>query len=367
VVAGVVVLAFLIAGAGARWWYARRAPQRALVALAAAIHKRDSVAVERAVDFPALSKQVVDEAITVAKVDNLRDPNTTGLSDAVSSDMYDKMAPTVARSFEMSLRASLSKTADSAADHTPMLVEPLVRLSEAVGGGLPVYGATPDSVALASTHASDGVEWQGFGETRRRGDTALVPLTVRDRELPKPITLTMRLVPRDGAWTLIALDRVGDVLEGVRNQRKGIVDAYNANMLARLKGTLAVGDLSRSVTSDAWGINTWVRLSVPVTNKGDKPVTVALLESASADADIVSNVGFIRIGSSTPLAPGQTGTFVYLLSYNPYIDWHKTIRYGDLDGLTPQPVYVVRQVGTGLDTLAKVGGWPEYVRRVLRR
>lgn len=367
--AAAVVLVAGVAGAtvaGMRW-HARGAPERALAELAAAVRTRDTATVERAVDLRAFSQQIVDEAIAIMKVETLRDDGAGALGVAVGSDAIDKMAPTVARSFEMSLRQSLSKTADSAAEHTPAMLEPLVRLSQGLGGGLPVYGAAADSAALAGSQTGDGIEWRGFGETRFRGDTALVPITVRDRELPNPVTLTVRLVKRDEAWTVVALDRVGDVLVNIRDQRKRILDDYNARVLERLDEMLEVGPVRRSMTSDYYGINTWVTLRSAVTNRSDTPVEKMFFYTRSADGALDDDITYVELGDNGPVAPGKTATVTEIINYNRFIDWHATVRFGDLERLKPQPIYAVRITATGKDTVQRAATWYEYARRELHR
>lgn len=364
--AAVLILAALgVAGWAVLSWRARQAPERTLRRLAAAVQARDTAIVERLVDLPALSKQVVDEAITVVKVGSLRDGDS-GFGIAVGGETLDKMAPTVARSFELSLRESIGEGADSAAAHIPAALSPLVRLSQGLGGALAVHDLS-DGADDRLAPTGDGVDWLGFGETRWRGDTALVPFTVRDRDLPKPVTLTARLVRRDEGWVLLALDRIGDVLMNIEKQRDAIIAAHNAQVDTLLASLVDVGTVRRSVNSDGWGIRTFVRLTAPITNRSDTPLETVFFRARLSGGELSDDITFVRLDDDEPLAPGKTGTITDIIDYNPYIEWHRTVRYGSGSTIVPELVLAVRLTQAGSDTVARVGGWREYEDRVLKR
>lgn len=374
-VGGAAAVVIGAAVAGGLWMRARTAPRRALEEVAAAVRAHDLPRIERHVDLTALAKQLVEEGVTAVQVEALRSSNST----ATQSDPARVVAvsATVARSLEMSLRTSLVNPNDStAAANMPAMLDPLYPFGQALGAAVPVTDASTPATTAATQRLSPpaprggSVEWQGFGTTVVLGDTALVPFTARDRELSKATTLTARLVRRNGAWVVIGIHKVGDVLTEIRAQRTAIIDRYNVVLGDTLKSLMSIGPARVRVSNpDGWGINVYVIVSAPVTNRSSMPLRWLGIGYRQDDGSRLENVYLTpMVGrAKVPLQPGETAVYDYYLEYNRFIDWHRTVRYTSYKAAQFEPRFAIRGTAEKPDTLVSLDTWDEYLERIHRR
>lgn len=355
---GIVGAVGVIAAGGAYALHTWRhdAPRRTVESLGKAIRERDTTTVYRLVDLPTFSDQLVREAAVATQVQTLA--SGKGSAVALSSDVVEKMLPTVARSTTISLKRALVGITDSTAS-PPQMLAPLMPFSSAIGRGVPV--SRGDSSALPSRQAVGGVEWLGMEPVRYRGDTAIVALRARDRLLPKPVTIPLRLVLRDGDWVVIAIDRAGDILVDLQQQQSEVLAKVNDEIGATMASLVRVDPLQRSVASSEYGIRTFVTLTARVTNVSPDPVELLMIEPRSSNEALDREVGLIpRAMGQMP--PGGSKEYWTIIEYNQFIDWHTTLRYGSVEKWPLVPVIMIKAAGTArADTLRRFSTWAAYV------
>ena len=119
---------------------------------------------------------------------------------------------------------------------------------------------------LSAVIAGDHLDLRSVAPARVLGQTAEIPLTLRDRDLIVDIHLNLELQREGSRWRVVGLNGLGPALGVIDRAQVERVDLANGLRAQHMSGLLAVGAPSVGRVTH-WRSPTGYRLSVPLTNR----------------------------------------------------------------------------------------------------
>lgn len=330
-------LTLLLAAGGGYWYYQyRNSPEYALSQIRDAVQERNALKFERYVALEPFSEALVDDVFSFTLQSTLEESSggLEALGSAIGANLLDQLKPTAASLVQSSIRESIETGKADSIFESASAKQGDVQLSK-----------------LLQSAAVDPSGFKGLGDIQREDDVAIVGLRFRNAPLDTTVTFKVKLETRDGRWTVTQPYDLPRLLRAVDDRQERLIADANEKIRSRLRGMVDLGDVDVTYRQPCLYCDERLVVDVPITNASQDTfdlVQVALTwlgEPLDEEA---------RVGARD-IPPGETSRGRKEIDYNQFIDWHSTLRRGNVDARTE---FVMINFG---EMISEIDDWDGYV------
>lgn len=304
----------LVGGAGAAVFYFqhRGSPEYALGQVRDAVAEQNALKFERYVDLENFSDVLVDDVLSYSVKATMEDSEggLEALGSALGASMIENLKPAAVSLVESSVRNAIETgRADSvfrnaAARDGEMRVARLLQPT----------GVKPDG-------------FQGMTDVQREQDVAIVGLRFRSAPLDSTVTLKLKMEKGEGDWKITEPYDLTTLLTAVDKRRDHLMAEANQVLRDSLRQVVELGHVGVRSYRECEYCSERLRVYVSVTNTGDKPISYAKIQLTWLDQPL-DDEAFLTMTNA--LESGEETLLRAAMDYNQFIDWHETLRNGDV-------------------------------------
>jgi hypothetical protein len=270
-------------------------PTYALAQIELAVRQHDATKLAYYVDAGALTSEIVGGTVDWLAAHHRLDDVVDGEAEQGSKGRAVRL---------QTAKVILGDRANRAATGT--LAIPLDEAGPLPQRLIDAYVGTPP---MSAVMGGDHLDLRTVGQAHLMGPTAVIPLTLRDRDLIVDVHLGLDLAREGERWKVVGLSGLDGALDIIDRAQTERLEIANSLRLQRLAGVIAVGTPAVEHVTHRRSRFAGYRLRVPLTNRSPNGV---LAVSLGLRAHGLDDAQAVRLEVEHPIPSGSESAEVWL-------------------------------------------------------